>query len=394
MLRLALIGFLFVSSVAVAQTTATQPPAAQTTATQPAAPLTDNIPVQAIKAPRTPLPSEEASANVTKFSFFVYGDTRGRRDGFELQYEHSLVINSMVAQIKKLEKTAYPVRFVIQTGDGVANGAMGKQWNVSYVDLINRLTQDGGVPYFLAPGNHDVSSADTHDAERRQPGLKNFYAANADLIPREGSPRRMSGYPVFSFGYGNTFVIAFDSNIAGDEKQFAWIKEQLEGLDKQRYKNILVYSHHPAFSSGPHGGGHVEKPTQIIRDRYMPLFRQHHVKVYFGGHEHLFEHWVERYEDKAGKQRLDHVITGGGGAPLYAYAGDPDIRPYVKQYAEEKVSLVRIAKPPYEPGGGAYHYVMVQVDGEDIKLEIVGLDWGRDFQPYHTNKANLSEKEK
>lgn len=155
-----------------------------------------------------------------------------------------------------------------------------------------------------------------------------------------------------------------------------------------------MYSHHPAFSSGPHGGGHVEKPTQIIRDRYMPLFRQHHVKVYFGGHEHLFEHWVERYEDKAGKQRLDHIITGGGGAPLYAYAGDPDIRPYVKQYEAEKVSLVRIAKPPYEPGGGAYHYVLVQVDGEDIKLEIVGLDWGRDFQPYHTNKANLSEKEK
>src|SRR6185369_4138794 len=63
---------------------------------------TDNVPVQAIKAPRKPLLSEEASANVTKFSFLVYGDTRGRRDGLEQQYEHSMVINAMVAQIKKL----------------------------------------------------------------------------------------------------------------------------------------------------------------------------------------------------------------------------------------------------------------------------------------------------
>ncbi len=366
--------------------------AAQTPQTQ--APLTDNVPVNAIKAPRNPLPSEEASANVTKFSFLVYGDTRGRRDGLEQQYEHSMVINAMVAQVKRLERSAYPVRFVLQSGDGVANGAMGRQWNVSYIDLINKLTQDGGVPYFLAPGNHDVTSAETHEAERRQPGLKNFYAANAELIPKEGSPRRLSGYPVFSFGYGNTFVIALDSNIAGDEKQLAWVKGQLEGLDRKRYTNIIVYAHHPTFSSGPHGGARTERQTQIIRDRYTPLFRKHHVKVFFAGHDHMFEHWVERYEDATGKHRLDHIISGGGGAPLYTYAGDPDVRPYIQAYAAEKVTLDRIAKPPYEPGGGAYHFVLVQVDGERLNMEVIGVDWGRDFRPYHTNKIDLSNQEK
>ncbi|HEX9005578.1 MAG TPA: metallophosphoesterase, partial [Blastocatellia bacterium] len=160
----------------------------QTAPTQEAA----NEPVRAIKAPRTPLASEEASASVKRFSFIVYGDTRGRRDGFEQQYEHSLVVNSAVQNIKKLEKTNFPVRFVLQTGDGVANGRIGRQWNVSYIDLINRLTQDGGVHYFLAPGNHDVTSAARHDDPQRQIGLKNFYAANAELIPPNGSPRRMT----------------------------------------------------------------------------------------------------------------------------------------------------------------------------------------------------------
>ncbi|HEX9001100.1 MAG TPA: hypothetical protein VGB07_14435, partial [Blastocatellia bacterium] len=187
--------------------------------------------------------------------------------------------------------------------------------------------------------------------------------------------------------------IAFDSNIAGDEKQLEWIKTQLEGLDRNRYRNVFVYSHHPAFSSGPHGGARTELQSGIIREKFMPLFRKHHVKVFFNGHDHFFEHWVERYEDSAGKHRLDHVLTGGGGAPLYAYAGDPDTRDYVKAYAAEKVSLDRIAKPGYEPGMNAYHYVLVQVDGEKIKLEVIGVDWGRDFQPYRSNKATLGDPE-
>jgi calcineurin-like phosphoesterase family protein len=351
-----------------------------------------NEPVRAIKAPRTPLPNEKDSAGVTRFSFIVYGDTRGRRDGFQPQYEHSLIINSALATIKKLEKTPFPVRFVIQTGDGVANGAIGRQWNASFVDLINPLTQEGGVPYFLAVGNHDVSSAVKHDDPRRQPGLKNFFSANADLIPPEGSPRRLAGYPAFSFGYGNTFFIAFDSNIAGDEKQFEWVKSQLAGLDRNRYRNVIVYSHHPAFSSGPHGGPKVESQTAIIRQKFMPLFHQHHVRIFFAGHEHLFEHWVERYQDEAGEHRLDQIVTGGGGAPLYVYSGDPDTRDYIKQNESQKLTLDRIAKPAYEPGMGAYHYVLVTVDGDRFSLEVIGVDWGRDFQPYRSNKADLSDK--
>jgi hypothetical protein len=367
-----------------------QPPAVQQQTALPPEAITE--PVRAIKAPRAPLPSEKDSAGVDRFSFIIYGDTRGRRDGFELQYEHSMIVNSAVGTIKKLEKTPFPVRFVIQTGDGVANGAIGRQWNASYIDLINRLTQEGGVPYFLAPGNHDLSSAATHNDPRRQPGLKNYYAANAELIPPDGSPRRLAGYPVFSFGYGNMFVIAFDSNIAGDEKQFEWVKAQLEGLDRHRYRHVIVYSHHPAFSSGPHGGPKVEPSSEFIRQRYMPLFRKHHVRIFFAGHDHTFEHWVERYEDETGKYRLDHVITGGGGAPLYAYAGDPDTRDYIKAGASEKVTLDRIAKPAYEPGEGAYHYVLAQVDGDRISLEVIGVDWGRNFQPYRSNKADLSDK--
>ena len=348
--------------------------------------------VRAINAPKNPLPSEDKSAKITKFSFVVYGDTRGRRDGRELQYEHSLTINSVLERIKKQADTEFPLRFVMQSGDAVSSGLIAQQLNVSYVDLINRITTDGGIPYFLAPGNHDVTSALIVENESRIKGVKNFLEMNANLLPANGSPRRLDGYPVFAFGYGNTFVLAMYTQIAGDEKQYQWIKQQLEGLDRSRFKNLLVYGHHPFFSSGPHGGAHVEEATKIMREKYAPLFRQHHVKVYFCGHEHFFEHWVEKYEDASGKKyRMDQVLTGGGGAPLYEYRGDPDTKEYLKAFALEKVSLERLAKPGFTPGENAFHYVWVKVDGEKISLEVVGLDWGKDFQPYRSNKTELEK---
>jgi hypothetical protein len=120
------------------------------------------------------------------------------------------------------------------------------------------------------------------------------------------------------------FVVAFDSNIADDSVQFRWVQRQLEGLDRQRYHHVVAFFHHPAFSSGPHGGPTIERQTATIRARYMPLFRKHNVDLLLTGHEHLFEHWVERYRGADGsRRRIDQIVSGGGGAPLYAYTGEP-----------------------------------------------------------------------
>jgi len=328
---------------------------------------------------------------VSRFSFLVYGDTRGRRDGDQEQYEHSLIVDSALATIKRLEASPFPVRFVMQTGDAVVNGRDARQWNKSFVSLINRITTEGGVPYFLAPGNHDVTGAPDLESPMRREGLKNYLGAIANLIPPDGAQRRLDGYPTYAFGYGNAFFIALDSNIAIDDKQFEWVKSQLEGLDRKRYRHIVACFHHPVFSSGPHGGPIVEPPSAVLRTRYMPLFRRHHVAILFAGHDHLFDHWVERYEDGEGKHRLDHILTGGGGAPLYSYRGEPDLREYLKTNAPEKVSLEHVVRPGVEPGENPYHYLLVQVDGDSIRIEIIGVDWGRGFQPYRSNATELKD---
>lgn len=339
-----------------------------------------------------PLPAERASADVTRFSFIVYGDTRGRRDGVDPQYEHSLIVESMLRTIARQRNTPESVRFVLQSGDAVVNGRNAAEWNVSFVGLVNRLTTEGGVPYFLAPGNHDVTSSDDLASPGRAQGLRNYLMAMGKLIPPDGATRRLTGYPTYAFGYGNTFVLAIDSNIADDSTQFAWAKAQLEGLDRRRYTHIAAFFHHPPFSSGPHGAWRIERPTQQIRDRWMPLFRRHKVDLVFTGHEHFFEHWVERWRDESGRwRRMDQLVTGGGGAPLYSYQGEPDLGPYLAVGARDSVRVQHLVKPGMTPGENAYHYLLVHVDGARVWHEIIGVDWSAGYAPYRSNRAVLGD---
>jgi 3',5'-cyclic AMP phosphodiesterase CpdA len=350
----------------------------------------DTPEVAAIRPPRTPLPPEAASAGVTRFSFIAYGDTRGRRDGVNEQYEHSLIVESMLTSIKALESGPDPVRFVLQSGDAVVNGRDPRQWNVSFIGLINRITTEAGVPYFLAPGNHDVTAAADLANPGRMVGLTNYLRAVSQLIPPDRNARRLDGYPTYAFGYGNAFVIALDSNIATDSTQYAWAEAQLAGADRKRYTHVIAFFHHPVFSSGPHGAAIVEPATAALRARYMPLFRKYRVNLLLTGHEHLFEHWVERYRDGGMWYRMDQIVSGGGGAPLYAYQGEPDLRAYVTS-GTDSVRVQHVVRPGMARGDNPYHYMIVHVDGPRMWLEVIGVDWGRGFQPYRSARSALSD---
>src|SRR6185436_5447158 len=82
-------------------------------AQQPAIPLL--VQVRPIAPPAAVLPAEADSASVTKFSFIAYGDTRGLRDGADLQPDHSVVVDGMLARITALATTPFPIRFVLQS---------------------------------------------------------------------------------------------------------------------------------------------------------------------------------------------------------------------------------------------------------------------------------------
>ena len=351
---------------------------------------TRHVAVSPIRPPDTPLPPESATAGVTRFSFIAYGDTRGRQDGRKLQAEHERVVESMLGTIRRARTSADSIRFVLQSGDAVTNGAVAQQLSVSYVPLIDRLTREGNVSYFLAVGNHDVGSSANLLDPRRLSGLRNYLEANGALLPLDDSPRRLAGYPVYAFGYGNSFFMALDSHIVDDPAQLAWMTQQLESLDRRRYVNVVAFFHHPVYSSGPHGLP-TEVQTQEIRDLWMPLFRKHHVRLLLAGHDHVFEHWVERYVDSTGTHRMDQIVSGGGGAPLYGHVAEPDLGAYLAAGAGEQRTVEHLVRPADDPADNPYHYVVVHVDGSQLSVEVIAVDWSRRFAPYRSGDASLAD---
>src|SRR5260370_16317762 len=73
-----------------------------------AGPAQDAERVVAIAPPSTPLPPEAQSRDVTRFSFIAYGATRGRPEGLAIQYEHSLILDPMLAPTKPLLGAEFP----------------------------------------------------------------------------------------------------------------------------------------------------------------------------------------------------------------------------------------------------------------------------------------------
>lgn len=352
------------------------------------APASAPVAVRAIEPPTAPLPSEAASAGVRKFSFFAYGDTRGPADGLIVQPQHAAVVAAMLRSIPGEQAAGYPVRFVMQSGDAVQNGADGQQWNVGYIPVVERLTREADLPYFFAVGNHDMGGRPHGDPDR-EARYTNVVSANAKLWPPDGA-RKLAGYPAFAFGYGPFFFITFDSNIPEDRTQLAWVTDQLDHLDRARFPHVVAFFHHPPLTSGPHGAQAVEREAEGVRRLYMPLFRKHHVRMTITGHDHLYDHWIEHYDDRSGTHRMDHVVTGGGGAPIYTYRGEQDEAAYVATAAPQHVTIEHAAKPGREPADNPHHFVIFEVDGDRIWEKWVSID-AAPFQPFGRPRVELTD---
>lgn len=353
-------------------------------------PQSSTVVVRAIDPAGVALASESASANETKFSFIAYGDTRGPADGVILQPSHRDVVERVLAIIPTERRAGFPVRFVVQSGDAVVNGRFGEQWNVSFTPLIERLVHEGQVPYFFAVGNHDVGTMPVGTQERNE-GLRNATAAMAKLWPAEGSSRRLAGYPTFAFGYGRFYFIALDSDIASDPVQLAWVKAQLDGLDRQRYPHVVAVFHHPLLTTGPHGGPLVERPAQEMRRLYLPLFRAHHVRLTLTGHDHLFDHFIEHYDDATGTHRMDHIVSGGGGAPIYSYRGEQDLAAYAAAAAPQRVRIEHAVRPGAHEADNPHHFVVIEVDGDRLRVQPIATV-AAPFLPYGQPKMELSDR--
>ena len=123
------------------------------------------------------------------------------------------------------------------------------------------------------------------------------------------------------------------------------------------------------------------RQSVAIRELYTPLFRKHHVRMIIAGHDHLLDHWVERYEDGGVTYRRDDIVTGGGGAPHYQYTSEPDLTSYLAAGAAQKVRVEHLMKPEPVAADNPHHFIVIQVDGAKLSLEVVAIG-GKPYAPY------------
>jgi len=261
------------------------------------------------------------------FRFVAYGDTRFH-DPKDTEAANPPVRVALVQAIAE----ANPA-FVCFTGDIVYNGNDVNDWKVW--DTETSVWRDKNIQIYPALGNHDL-----HGDEKI--ALGNYFQRFPDL--------KNSRY--YSVRAANTLLLVLDSALdetSGPEGQ--WLTTKLDNLPSDVDFVFLMFHHPPYTSSSDErkfGGGHSARPHEQALAKILEE-RQAHTRarfVVFSGHVHNYER-----HDHAG---VTYFVSGGGAAHAYPIERAPD--------------------DPFQSKEVNYHYLLVEVDHQQLKVTMNRLD--------------------
>lgn len=187
----------------------------------------------------------------------IYGDTRN----------HPEIHEELVQRVKNSEFS-----LVFHTGDQNQRGTHQREYD-DFIRIVSPLRGD----FYPVRGNHE------RDLQ--------LFLENFPQLPRQS---------YYSFADEDFVYVILDSNLdlLPQSEQHLWMLEEL----KRAQKPVIIFLHHPVFSSGEHG-------QELGLELYLPrIFGRHNVVMVVSGHEHSFEHLEH--------EGIHYLVTGGGGAPL------------------------------------------------------------------------------
>ena len=252
----------------------------------------------------TTAPADDDKGDVR---FVLYGDDRGG------VATHELIAKRVADE---------PIDFLVNTGDLVADGRIGSQWE-AFFDIEDKLLRDHCM--FTAIGNHELVQ------ENGASYLKYFGTAEQQ--------QKHVFYTTFRWGFLRFFVLNGEASFLAEDR--TWLERELQKADVE--PNLLwrvVLIHSGPFSSGLHGDNEKQHGAEVPK-----LLREHHVDFILEGHDHIYE--------RGASDGLRYVVSGGAGAPLYP------------------VKRVRASARKVE---SAYHYVVFQMGPDSGKLVAKRLD--------------------
>ncbi|MBN1372870.1 MAG: metallophosphoesterase [Anaerolineaceae bacterium] len=235
------------------------------------------------------------------FRFAVVGDTQSN------EVEQTQIVAQMASAAPDV---------VLHLGDLVGNGRDRGFWN-HFFSLQAQLLRS--AIFYPALGNHE-EDAQMYYEIFHLPNNERWYSF--DYGPARFIVLEVDGYVNSSLGPG------------GDQRM--WLEAELA---RPRPSFLFVTFHIPIHSSMS------EDPSEVnLRNELAPLFEQAGVTAVFSGNAHQYE----RLEVNG----VTYIVSGGGGAPLHAFA------------ELEPGSLVQAS---------THHFVVVDVTAEQAQARVIDL---------------------
>src|SRR3984893_17628242 len=263
----------------------------------------------------------------TPFHFVTYGDSRFH-DPKDTQAANPPVRQALVQAIAQ----ANPA-FISFGGDIVYNGYDENDWKVW--DSETAIWRTNKIPVYPALGNHDL-----HGDEKV--ALANYFQRFPDL--------KNNRY--YSVRAANTLMLVLDSALdetSGPQGQ--WLTQKLDHIPGD-VDFVFLVLHHPPYTSSSDakkfGGGHSSRSPEHELAKMLEE-RQQNLRariVVFSGHVHNYE----RHEHGG----VTYFVTGGAGAHAYPIERAPD--------------------DPFQSKEVNYHYLLVEVDQQQLKVTMNRLD--------------------
>jgi len=251
-----------------------------------------------------------STAAAEPITFAVIGDTRGAPVAEEF--------SDMRDQINRLKAD-----FVVHAGDAIPGRIpptepeekITAQW-----DAHDKVVAGFKMPFFLAPGNHDVWDNRSVKIFRERYGDMYFSWDNA-------------GYHFIVLNSDEMEEGRYILKIS--DRQLEWLKSDLE--KNRNAAQIIVFLHRPyGFKCSRWDLGEAQYKHWM--ENVHALLKKYPVTAVFASHIHAY---CYNYQDG-----IHYVVTAGGGAPLYAPEGM----------------------------GGFMHFCLVRLDGKEFDYSVHRLD--------------------
>ena len=255
--------------------------------------------------------------------------------------------------------------FALFLGDAADDGRRADHWEMFLNDYGPLLRN---YPVLPTPGNH--AYVNTEIGQANYQAVFDYPFFYVQDMPEAALFVLNSNYLIDQHGniddqkqdrlWERWFVSADTSS------NLSWLERQLKRRKDRPYK--IVAMHHPPVSFSwhledwyepVHGNRLLEKRQQLLS-----LFQKYNVQVIFGGHEHVYEHNLLRYQgDDPNVSRMHQIISSGGGTPPRKMATPGEMERRQELYEEQDMDVVLVKQK------SAFHYTTVTIVDAQMTIE-------------------------